>query len=83
MRNVLNSISMLGFRFYITTTITHKVNKIIQMLVDTMLPKLLSRRYLCLAQEYLAVTLRLCEGGEKCIKIKEIKKGNGNSNFCI
>ena len=42
------------------------------------LPKLTSRLYFCLAQECLAVTVRLDEGVEKWIKIKGNKKEDGN-----
>ena len=76
---------MLDFRFQTTTTNIRKVNKIIRMLIvigSTILPKLPSRPYLCLAQEYLVVTVRLGEGEEKRIKIKEIKKGRKETYFC-
>ena len=61
-----------------------KVNKSIQLLVtieNTTLPKLPRRLYLCLAQEYLAVTVRLGEGGEKSIKNKGDKKRESVSIF--
>ena len=47
---------------------------------STSLPKLPTRLYLCLAQEYLAVIVRLGEGGEKCIKIKGNEKEDGKAN---
>ena len=83
MRNVLNPINMLGFRFLITTTNIRKINKIIRMLVaikynSTQITKLT----LSLSSpRNLVVTVRLGERGEKCTKIKEIKKGMGKLTY--